>query len=81
MNLIYDLERLGRLRKDGTLSEGEFTLAKAMVLNQPDDGEPASPANPFCEAFNRNKTARKMTAVVVVIIFLIIFEYLRAYSK
>ena len=79
MNITDDLERLGRLHKDGTLSDEEFAQAKLRRLSQPDHREPAPQENLFLEAFNRNRISRRVTGVIVIIIFLIIVLYLRAY--
>ena len=66
-----ELERLGQLHKDGTLSDEEFAQAKSKLLNQPDESQPAERDNSLGEAANRYVSLQMVMSVVGVIIFLI----------
>jgi hypothetical protein len=71
MNITDELERLGRLHKDGTLSDDEFAQAKSRLLSQPADSEPRELDSSLGEAANRYVTFRMVMGVIGVIIFLI----------
>jgi hypothetical protein len=71
MNLTDELERLGRLHKDGTLSDEEFAQAKSRLLSQPDGSEPPEQDNSLGQAANRYVSFQMVMSVVGIIIFLI----------
>ena len=72
MNITDELERLGRLHKDGTLSDEEFAQAKRKLLNQPEQGEPPQQDRSLGEAANRYVSLQVVMAVIGVVIFLIL---------
>ena len=53
MNITDELERLGQLHKDGTLSDEEFAQAKNKLLNAPDENRAPAPNTTLGEAANR----------------------------
>jgi len=71
LNITDELERLGRLHKDGTLSDEEFAQAKSKLLNQPSEREPPAEDNSLGGAANRYVTFQIVMSVIGVIIFLI----------
>jgi len=83
MNITDDLERLGKLHKDGTLNDGEFARAKAKLLSQETEGrsDDAGPEidggkgiiedNSLGTAANRYVTFRIVMGILGFIIFLI----------
>jgi hypothetical protein len=72
MNMTDELERLGKLHKDGTLSDEEFAQAKGKLLNQSAESEPPQRDNTLGEAANRYVSFQMVMAVIGVIIFLIV---------
>jgi hypothetical protein len=72
MNLTDELERLGRLHKDGTLSDEEFALAKSKLLTQPEQSRPRQPDRSLGEAVNRYVSFRIVMALIGLILFLIL---------
>jgi hypothetical protein len=71
MNITDELERLGKLHKDGTLNDEEFALAKSKLLSQPAASEPTERDNSLGEAANRYVSLQIVMAVIGVVIFLI----------
>lgn len=71
MNITDELERLGRLHQDGTLSDEEFALAKSKLLTQPEQSRPWQPDRSLGEAANRYVSLQIVMAIVGIIIFLI----------
>jgi cytochrome c-type biogenesis protein CcmH/NrfG len=56
MNITDELERLSKLRKDGTLNEEEFAKAKNNLLSQQDESRPSDRSqreNSFHQANDR----------------------------
>ena len=76
MNITEELERLGNLHKDGSLSNEEFALAKEKLLNQHESGlldTFKDNDNSFGKAANRYVTFQIVMAVIGFIVFLIVF--------
>jgi hypothetical protein len=73
MNITDELERLGRLHKDGTLSDEEFAQAKSRLLSQPADSEPRDLDSSLGQAANRYVSYRMVMGVIGAIIFIIFF--------
>lgn len=82
MNLTDELERLGKLHKDGVLTDDEFALAKDKLLNQPeqppascigDDRQDDSDDNLLGNAANRYVSFQIVMGVLGFILFLIVF--------
>jgi hypothetical protein len=71
MSITDELERLGRLHKDGTLSDEEFAQAKSKLLNQPADSGPPQQDNSLGQAANRYVSLQMVMSVIGIIIFLI----------
>jgi hypothetical protein len=74
MNMTDELERLGKLHKDGVLSDDEFAKAKNKLLNQgerDDSDANRTEDNSLGQAANRYVTLQAVMAVIGVIIFLI----------
>jgi hypothetical protein len=71
MNITDELERLGKLHKDGTLSDEEFAQAKSKLLSQSEEREPAEPDRSLGEAANRYVSLQIVMSVIGIIIFLI----------
>jgi hypothetical protein len=72
MNLTDELERLGRLHKDGTLNDEEFARAKQKLLNEPAREQPVEPRdNSLGEAANRYVSFQVVMSIIGLIIFLI----------
>ncbi len=72
MNITDELERLGRLHKDGTLSDEEFAQARSKLLSQPTDSAPPEQNNSLGQAANRYVSLQMAMSVIGVILFLII---------
>ena len=83
MNMIDELERLGKLHSDGTLSDEEFARAKQNLLNEREEGaheerardesEPDEDGdNSLGRAANRYVSFQIVSAVIGFIIFLIV---------
>jgi hypothetical protein len=71
MNMTDELERLSKLRKEGTLSEEEFAKAKSRLLLQ--ENEPIlQRGNPVDEAANRFLSLQAVVFVIGMILFLIL---------
>jgi hypothetical protein len=68
MNITDELERLSKLRKDGTLNEEEFAAAKGRLLGQ--ERDPAPRANPSGQSTDQFG-ASELLIVVAVILFLV----------
>ena len=67
-----ELERLGKLHKDGVLSDDEFAKAKNKLLNQgerDDSDANRTEDNSLGQAANRYVTLQAVMAVIGVIIF------------
>ncbi len=75
MNLSDELERLGKLRKDGLLSEQEFALAKSKLLQEsaPPENRGEFGDNSLGMAANRFVSFQMIMAVIGLIVFLIVF--------
>ena len=72
MNITDELERLGRLHKDGTLSDAEFAQAKSKLLTQPEQSQLSQPDCSLGKAVNRYVSFHIVMAIIGVIIFLIL---------
>jgi hypothetical protein len=66
-----ELERLGKLHKDGTLSDEEFAQAKCKLLSQSAQSQAPIQDSSLGEAANRYVTFRIVMGVIGFIIFLI----------
>jgi hypothetical protein len=71
MNISDELERLGRLRKEGTLSEEEFAQAKKKVLAQPVEAGSELDNRLLARAVNRYVWLQTLMALVGIAIFLV----------
>jgi hypothetical protein len=71
MSITEELERLGSLHKDGTLSDEEFAQAKRKLLNSTVPGEPLQPDRSLGEAANRYVTFRIVIGVIGFFIFFV----------
>jgi hypothetical protein len=74
MNITDELEKLGKLHKDGVLSDDEFAKAKNKLLNQSETNDTdtnQTQDNSLGEAANRYVTLQTVMAVIGIIIFLI----------
>jgi len=84
MNITDELDKLGKLHKDGVLSDDEFVKAKTKLLNQKeekgsDDGgqasedvTPESDDNSLGNAANRYVSFQIVMGVIGLIIFVIV---------
>jgi hypothetical protein len=70
MNISDELERLGRLHKEGTLSDEEFAQAKKKALTQPLVDDSITDRS-LARAVNRYVWLQTVMALVGIIIFLI----------
>ena len=72
MNMTDELERLGKLHKDGALSDAEFAQAKSKLLNQ--SGRDVSPVldKPLTEAKFQEYLERRRIIKFIAILLLII---------
>ena len=82
MNLTDELERLGKLHKDGVLTDDEFAQAKDKLLNQPEqatadfigsDRQSSTEDNSLGNAANRYVSFQIVMGIIGFIIFLIVF--------
>jgi hypothetical protein len=76
MNLSDELERLGKLRKDGLLTEQEFALAKSKLLQADapaEDRGDYKEENSLGAAANRFVSFQMVMAAIGLILFLILF--------
>lgn len=71
MNIADGLERLGRLHKDGTLSDEEFAQAKKKVLAQPLEIASEEDNRSLARAVNRYVWLQTLMALVGIVIFLV----------
>ncbi|HZV33950.1 MAG TPA: SHOCT domain-containing protein [Verrucomicrobiae bacterium] len=71
MNITDELERLARLRKDGTLSDEEFAQAKKKVLAQPIETATEEDNRLLARAVNRYVWLQTLMALVGIVIFLV----------
>jgi hypothetical protein len=72
VSMTEELERLGRLHKDGTLSDEEFPQAKAKLLSEPAGAGLSGQDRSLGEAANRYVSLQIVMAVIGFIVFLII---------
>jgi Short C-terminal domain len=73
MNITEELERLGQLHKDGTLSDEEFAQAKNKLLNAPDENPAPAPNTTLGEAANRYVSFQMIMSVIGFIVMAILF--------
>lgn len=71
MSTSDELERLGRLHKDGTLSDEEFAQAKKKVLARPVETGSELDNRSLARAVNRYVWLQTLMALVGIVIFLV----------
>ena len=81
MSMTDELEKLGRLHKDGALSDAEFAQAKAKLLSQAGGDLLPAPDKPLSEAkFNdyveKQRTRKILAAIAMLLILLIYFIFI-----
>lgn len=68
MSLVKEIEAIERLHRDGTLSQSEFTAAKAAILNEVPDAEESRPSildSPKTEMILRGLWAPFLTIAIL----------------
>ncbi len=77
MNMTDELERLGKLHKDGALSDAEFAQAKTKLLSQSGSDAPPTLDKPLTEArfhdYLEKQKTRKILAVIVMLLALLVY--------
>ena len=82
MNMTDELERLGKLHKDGTLNDEEFAQAKKKLLGQSAESGASQPDRSLGEAANRYVSFQIVMAVIGLVIFLIfLFSVVLPHSR
>ncbi|HUD48899.1 MAG TPA: SHOCT domain-containing protein [Candidatus Baltobacteraceae bacterium] len=80
MNITDELERLNKLRKDGTLNDEEFSRAKNSLLGQQNESRPGdrSPReNSFGEAADRFVSMQVVVIGAMIILAILLAVLLR----